>query len=151
MRKALTLPIVAAMAANPLSGPLVGVGAVPPLAGLAALATLSGCGTKPEGGPAIDLTAIDLGATVTRLVKLGCGVEPLADTISAIAVALALPAATPIQQAAALVAKQICAQVQEARLARRAPLRSIAPDGRPAVSYGPVVINGHVIDVKVYQ
>jgi hypothetical protein len=148
MRKILTLPIVAGMAVSPFSGPLVGFGLGVPVLGLGAGLALSGC-AKSVSAP--DLSAIDLGATVTRIVKGACGVEPLADTISAIAVALALPAATPIQQAAALVAKEICDQVNTARLARRAPLRSIAPDGRPAVSYGPALINGHVVDVKVYQ
>jgi hypothetical protein len=148
MRKILTLPIVAGMAANPFSGSLVSLEIAAPVVGLGAGLALSGCA---RGVPAPDLSAIDLGATVTRIAKGACGVEPLADTISSIAVALALPAATPIQQAAALVAKQICDQVNAVRAARRAPLRMIAPDGRPAVSYGPALINGHVVDVKVYQ
>jgi hypothetical protein len=148
MRKILTLPIVAGMAANPFSGPLVGFGLGVPVLGLGAGLALSGCARSVS---APDLSAIDLGATVTRIVKGACGVEPLADTISAIAVALALPAATPIQQAAALVAKQICDQVNAVRAARRAPLRMVAPDGRSAVSYGPIQIGGKVIDVQAYQ
>jgi hypothetical protein len=148
MRKVLTLPIVAGMVVNPFSGPLVGFGLGVPILGLGAGLALSGCA---RGVPAPDLSAIDLGATVTRIVKGACGVEPLADTISAIAVALALPAATPVQQAAALVAKEICDQVNAVRAARRAPLRMVAPDGRPAVSYGPALINDHVVDIQVYQ
>jgi hypothetical protein len=148
MRKVLTLPIVAGMAVNPFSGPLVGLSLGAPVVAFGGAMALGGCA---RGIQAPDLSAIDIGATVTQLVRDGCGVLPVAETISAILVALALPAATPIQQQAALVARAICTQVNEARSARRSPLRSIAPDGKPAVSYGPVVINGHVVDVKAYQ
>jgi hypothetical protein len=150
MKKFMTLPIVAGLAAQPVAAPS---GALFVTAGAAitagGMSMLGGCARAPGTTP-IDISSLDIGVEVTRIVRTACGVVPVASTISAILVALALPAATPLQQQAALAAQAICDQVNRARTLRSALRQSVAPDGRPAVSYGPILINGHPIDVLVY-
>lgn len=148
MKKLLTLPIVAGLAAQPTQSGIGLLMVAPGIAGLAAL-SVSSCARAPGTTP-IDISSLDIGVEVTRIVRNVCGVVPVASTISAILVALALPAATPLQQQAALAAQAICDQVDRARKLRSALRQSVAPDGRPAVSYGPILINGHPIDVLVY-
>jgi hypothetical protein len=154
MRKVIAYPIIAGLAAQPMPVPfMAGAGAMLTTGGIL---MLGGCAKSP--GDIGDVGAIDIGVAVSNAVRIGCGVVPIASTFSGILIALALPAATPIQQQVALAAKVICDQINEVKAARRSPLRSVAPDGRPAVSYGPALVggkpliaNGKIVEILVYQ
>ena len=86
---------------------------------------------------------------MTSFTRALCDVEPIGATIASIVAALAFPAGTPIVQEAKLAADAICEQVKAVRASRRALGVIVAPDGQPAVSYGPKLINGKVIDILV--
>lgn len=145
MRKAIAFPIIAGLAAQPIQVPfLAGAGAVMTTG---SILMLGGCGARVA---VPDISTLNLADLVINAVKLGCGVVPIASTISEILVALALPSATPIQQQASLIAQQICDQVNKVKAMRRAPRLAVGPDGRPVADYGTVLINGKPISILVY-
>jgi hypothetical protein len=113
---------------------------------MAAALPLAACG---KGGISIDPGTVNFVELASEAAKTFCGLLPTADTLAKIALALALPSATPIEQVAAASAHAFCDQAVPV-IARRKGRHGIE-GGKPVIHYGPVIINGKPVDIAVYS
>jgi len=114
---------------------------------MAAGLPLAACG---KGGINIDPKTVNFVELASEAAKSFCGLLPTAETLAKIALALALPSATPIEQVAAAAAHAFCDSAAPV-VAQRKGRRGIEMrTGRPVINYGPVIINGKPVDIAVY-
>jgi hypothetical protein len=121
------------------------------LLGLSGL-PLAACGSPSVLG--VDPRTIDIVKLITDGARAGCGLLPTADTIAKTIIALALPAALPLEQAAAIAVKNFCDQVGPVVAARAQAgqfrMGREASTGKIIVDYGSVIINGKPVPITVY-
>lgn len=154
MKKVLAFPVIVGMAIGPLPIPQSAIMAGTGVAAFVMASSLGGCGNNPGAGT-IDPGTPDLGDLVRRITLGGCQLEPVAFTIAQLIVALALPAALPIEQKAQLIADAFCAQIRQIRAAqaqglRAAPVPTFDQHGVPVINYGVVLINGKPVTIQAY-
>jgi len=129
--------------------------------------TVAGC--VPGQGPAPDINSAftDITVIITRAQQIVSGIctyVPTFSTLAGIVIAIVgtfagIPSgAAAIEQLAQKAAQDFCDAVgKQVRkgvrlrlLNKRGGLRDAVP-GAPIISYGPVVINGHPVDIEVLQ
>lgn len=120
------------------------------LAGAGAIALalpMAACGGKVVG---VDPGTIDIIGAITNAVRGLCGILPTVDTISKFIVAMALPVALPVQQAASIVAKELCDKIQPLVAGSQGLRKAEATTGKTVIDYGIVYVNGKPVRVQVY-
>jgi hypothetical protein len=116
------------------------------------LVGLSGLPLAACGGSnlQIDPKTINFVELASEAANTFCRLLPTADTLAKIALAMALPVATPVEQVAAAAAHAFCDQAGPV-IAKRKGRRGIEPGtGKPTIDYGPVIINGKPVNIAVY-
>jgi hypothetical protein len=122
------------------------------LTGAAAL-PVAACGGPVGFTP--DPRTIDFGQAATIAARVACGLLPTLDTLAKIALALAFPAGTPVEQVANATAKAFCDNIAPVVAARRRAGRfrmAVEPStGKAVEDYGPITLpNGKLVPVQVY-
>jgi hypothetical protein len=123
------------------------------LAGAAAL-PVAACGSNPTNF-APDPRTIDFGQLATITARSLCGLLPTLDTLAKLALAIALPAGTPVEQIAYATAKAFCDNIAPTIAARRAAGRfrmAVEPStGKAVEDYGFIIMpSGKRVPVQVY-
>jgi hypothetical protein len=121
----------------------------------AATLPVAACGASPPGGFTPDPRTIDFGQVATIAAKNLCGLLPTLDTLAKLALAIALPAGTPVEQIAYATAKSFCDSIAPVVAARRRAGQfrmAVDPNtGKAVEDYGFIILpNGKRVPVQVY-
>jgi hypothetical protein len=124
------------------------------LLGAGSALPVAACGGKP-GGFSPDPSTVDFVTAASTAARAFCGFLPTADTLAKIALALALPVATPIEVVASNAAHAFCDQVAPVitpMKALRQFRRSVEPGtGKDVDDFGFIPVNGKPVHITVYS